>query len=73
MLVERCRGVPVYTTPFQGTEKFFLDRGFHVPESVDVGSIDAQRDINLLLHWANTRSCAASIANDGARNICKRM
>lgn len=32
MVVERCRGVPVYATPFQGTEKFFLDRGFHIPK-----------------------------------------
>jgi len=32
MIVEKCRGVPVYATPFQGTEKFFLDRGFRVPE-----------------------------------------
>ena len=32
MVVERCRGVPVYATSFQGTEEFFLDRGFRIPE-----------------------------------------
>ena len=32
MIVEKCRGVPVYAIPFQGTEKFFLNRGFRAPE-----------------------------------------
>ncbi len=32
LVVEKCRGVPVYATPFQDTEAFFLDRGFHVPK-----------------------------------------
>ena len=32
LVVEKCCGVPVYATPFQDTETFFLDRGFRVPK-----------------------------------------
>lgn len=31
-VVEKCRGVPIYATPFQDTEAFFLERGFRVPK-----------------------------------------
>ena len=31
-VVEKCRGVPIYATPFQETEAFFLERGFCMPK-----------------------------------------
>lgn len=31
-VVDQCRGVPVYATPFQDTEEFFLERGFRIPK-----------------------------------------
>lgn len=31
-VVEQYRGIPVYATPFQDTESFFLNRGFRIPE-----------------------------------------
>lgn len=31
-VVERCRGVPIYATPFQDAEAFFLEKGFSVPK-----------------------------------------
>jgi GNAT superfamily N-acetyltransferase len=32
LVTERCRGIPIYATPFQDTEAFFRDRGFRVPK-----------------------------------------
>jgi GNAT superfamily N-acetyltransferase len=31
-VVEQCKGVPVYATPFEDTQEFFLERGFKVPK-----------------------------------------
>ncbi len=31
-VVEKCRGIPVYATPFEDTQDFFLERGFRVPK-----------------------------------------
>lgn len=32
LVADKCHGVPVYATPFQDSESFFLDRGFRVPK-----------------------------------------
>jgi len=32
LVTEKCRGVPIYATPFEDAETFFLDRGFRVPK-----------------------------------------
>ena len=32
LIVEKCRGVPIYGTPFEDTRDFFLERGFRVPK-----------------------------------------
>jgi len=32
LVVEKCRGVPIYGTPFEDTRDFFLERGFRVPK-----------------------------------------
>lgn len=32
LIVEECRGVPVYGTPFEDSRNFFLERGFRVPK-----------------------------------------
>lgn len=31
-IVAQCHGIPVYATPFQDNEPFFLNRGFRLPE-----------------------------------------
>jgi len=32
LIVEKCRGVPIYGTPFNEDQPFFLKRGFRVPK-----------------------------------------
>ncbi|HEX5338517.1 MAG TPA: GNAT family N-acetyltransferase [Gallionella sp.] len=32
LVVEKCRGVPIYGTPFEDTRDFFLARGFQAPQ-----------------------------------------
>jgi GNAT superfamily N-acetyltransferase len=32
LIVEKCRGVPIYGTPFEDTRDFFLARGFREPK-----------------------------------------
>ena len=32
LIVEKCRGVPIYGTPFEDTRDFFLARGFQEPK-----------------------------------------
>lgn len=31
-VAEKCHGVPIYATPFQETEAFFIERGFRMPK-----------------------------------------
>jgi ribosomal protein S18 acetylase RimI-like enzyme len=31
-VVEKCSGVPVYASPFEDTQDFFLERGFKLPK-----------------------------------------
>lgn len=32
LILEKCRGVPVYGTPYLDTQNFFLERGFRIPK-----------------------------------------
>ncbi len=32
LIAEKCRGIPIYGTPFEDTRDFFLERGFRVPK-----------------------------------------
>lgn len=32
VIVEKCRGIPIYGTPFEDTRDFFLARGFQEPK-----------------------------------------
>ncbi|HZW24143.1 MAG TPA: GNAT family N-acetyltransferase [Gallionella sp.] len=32
VIVEKCRGIPIYGTPFEDTREFFLARGFQEPK-----------------------------------------
>lgn len=34
LVVEQCHGIPIYATPFEDTQEFFLERGFRIPKRV---------------------------------------